>query len=528
MTSGKIRYAKKLALTSEESEDYSTNLTKSINLFNEICIAESTNTSNKLNAIEVFVECFPEEGSDMLSRWRDTLPFLGGSKKDRHIQLLVSVAMSHTIPSHDRLYTAIWLYNSGYIDYCYECFKSIALDVNVKPYCRVEASKFLFASEDEEFRQNAKEAILHIISDTEVEDRYRYDSIVIFMSRSGISTIMNSDKLRVPYDEQFVYSLQRAFLDEDKNDPKFRILSAQYILQMKTIDEEEKYNIGEQLLSMSKNKEYGENTRADAADVVLRLGVGEQKLEARQNIMQMGYDSATGRNGFERSKTIYDNSQNVHEFQEQVDKFIDKMVAETNIELRPYKEIHEEVANMARERIMSGETKLQIFKALYRVKVDTATFSSHCISLAEIFVHVWARIATYDEETQYTLHNRMLEELAEMGDTCSTGHSGRFVNILSSVDTTLTITWSQQIKANIKGRLGARIRDCEDEELKGQLAMGMMDDADDEDREIYRNFIEKQLDELEMELYEEFVREGYVSEEDFYSYFYEHVEKYKK
>ena len=109
----------------------------------------------------------------------------------------------------------------------------------------------------------------------------------------------------------------------------------------------------------------------------------------------------------------------------------------------------------------------------------------------------------------------MVEELVDMADTCSSGHSGRFINVLSIYDDTIRISWDDQIKSNIVGRLNAKIRDIKDEELQAQVSLGMLEDADEDDKKAYTQFIEKTLKDIKEELHGEFVGEGYVKEKEF-------------
>ena len=110
----------------------------------------------------------------------------------------------------------------------------------------------------------------------------------------------------------------------------------------------------------------------------------------------------------------------------------------------------------------------------------------------------------------------MIDELIDMSDTCSSGHSERFINVLSTVDDTLKIGWDSQIIANMAGRLEARMRDCPDEDMRIRVALGLMDGADEEDKEAYIKFVKDQLIELKQELRKEFVDEGkFVKDDEF-------------
>src|SRR3546814_1467718 len=86
---------------------------------------------------------------------------------------------------------------------------------------------------------------------------------------------------------------------------------------------EEKESIANTLLNISTDKDLDENTRADAADVVLRYGTYEQKDRAKSIILELGYGDIEEKSSgslMDRAKTIYNNSQNTHEFSDSVEK----------------------------------------------------------------------------------------------------------------------------------------------------------------------------------------------------------------
>jgi len=128
---------------------------------------------------------------------------------------------------------------------------------------------------------------------------------------------------------------------------------------------------------------------------------------------------------------------------------------------------------------------------------------------------VWLRIQQHKDSERAHLEQRLVEELVDMADTCSSGHSGRFINVLSVYDNTLQISWEDQIKSNIVGRLMARIKAVQDEDLQAKISLGMLEDAEEEDKKAYAEFIKKTLVDLRKELYSEFVSEGYIKKDQF-------------
>jgi len=501
-------------------EAYNENLAKGMKIYRDLCLSRTLAPDDKLNVIVSYVQAVPDEGLDMMCRWRDMVCHLKGKELEEHVKLLVLLTRSPEIDSHERVITAVCLYNNAFIMECFNCFADLACDRSVLVKYRVEAARYLFSTEDDDYLQIAQEALMEIIDTDVYPSEFRYKIIAGFISKTGINTELNATKLYVPYDEEFVYALQIIFFYNENNGERERILSGQHMLQMLCVSQEDKKDIGNVLMKLAKDKNVDHRVRADAADVLLREGVEDQVKEAREIIGELGY-SAVEKKGagglLGQARTIYSNKENVHdeEIAESVERFILKIIKETNVRVRPFHEVHQEVAALIRSKKLESGDRHAAYKALNRVSIDTATFTKYKITIAEIFVHVWIRIQSYGEDVRRELAQRMVEELIDMADTCSSGHSERFINVLSSVDDTLKIGWDSQIVANMAGRLEARMRDCPDEDLRIRVALGMVDDRDSQDRKVYIDFVEEQLGELKRELKEEFVGGKYVNDQEF-------------
>lgn len=508
----------------EDNDEYISRFNQGLSIYKKMSMNNVFKPEEKLQVLISFIKHIPEEGNDMLCRFRDMIPFVKGEEQLQLVKLLKLICNSSQFNSHERLVTAVTLYNRAFIQECYECFINLVYDPSLLVNYKVDATRYLIASFDDTNRQIAQEALIEIIDSNELISEFRYNVIAGFISKTGISTMLNVTKLPVGYDEDFVYGLQTSFFYNEKNGIRERILSGQHMLQMNLVEQDEKDEIADMLLAIAENESFEYNARADAADVVYRLCTGDRCTRAREIIsITLGFhainSSSVGSkssNFIDKAKTIYSNQQNVHEVEDCVNRFIEKMMEETSVKPRPYHELHTVVADIIRNTVSESEKKFAAYKALNRVSIDTATFTKYNVTISEVFVHVWTRIElTKDDETRNMLTNRFIEELCEMSDTCSSGHSARFINVLSTVDDSLNIGWDDQISANIAGRLNARIRDCEDLDLKSQIALGMMEDADPEDILSYKSFVNKELELIKVELHNEFVGEGYISDKEF-------------
>jgi len=461
---------------------------------------------------------------DFISGWRDSLLFLKGVEADNMISLLRKVVKLSELPVADRVYTAVYFYNACKYHVCYPCFADLAEDKLLPLESRLEATKFLFASGEFEEREVAKRVLLDIIADNRYECEVRYAAIRSYIPNTGIRTLMNTQKLKVPYEEEFVYALQSAFFADTKNTPKYRVLSGQHQLQMTCVDDDCKRGIINELFNIGDNESHTENVRADALSVILRLGDHTQQTKAREKLANLGNQSSKV-----KFKTIYNNSQNIHDkhINESIITYLEKII-ETPVTYKQFglQETIEGISSyvgsifpISSENDVYVKKRHAITNALSRVKIDTATFTKYNITSVEVLCHVYSRILSgeFDDETTNLLKERLIDELIDMDDTCSDG-ANRFVNVFSGIDTAIKISWEDQIVANVSGRINARVRACENVDLQATLTFGMMEDADESDRNAYIKFVLDNFNDIEQELYGEFVKGGYVTDVEFSEY----------
>ena len=503
---------------------------QALQIYKDICMGQY-DVDVKINAVVSLLKNIPDEGRDILSRWRDmTNPkFISNSDLSIMIGLLKRIIKCSYISSHERTITAVTLFNRGYIDICYDCFADLACDDSILINYRVEVCRYLFYSDTEEYVNMAQETLISIIEYTQYPSDYRYKIIAGYISRTGLSTWLNATKLKIAYNEGFVCGLQTVFFYNLSNCPTERILSGQHMLDMECLTPEDKIDIGNKLLDIAQNTNnflenfdplkgvFGRedfdiyNARADAADVILRLGSESQISRAREIIAELGF-SELATDLSKRSKSIYADAQNVHneKISESVNKFIEKIVSATDIQIRSYHDIHTEVCDLVRSYKLDPRKRLSAFKALNRINIDSAAFTKRRLSMADIFVHIWLRICDADVTLRKTLENRLVEELIDMGGTCGSGHVDRLVNVLSGIDIDITISWEEQIIANVSGRVNALIRDHPDQDTKDSISTGMLSDASEKDRAIYKRFIDESLMSIYKDMYIEFVTGKYT------------------
>ena len=503
---------------------------KGLKIFNKLITNNLLSINIRVRSLLELSKITIDEANDKIARIRDSISFLKDDELYNEIKMLSTLIEYPQINSHERLLCAVCIYNHNFIEMCYNLFSRLANDISVLINYRVEATRYLLYSEVSEYIKTAKKCLKSLIHSHDYSSEYRYNIIAGFITSTGLATILNREKLNVVYDEKFLYQLQKKFFWDIENGWRERILSGQHILDMKSVSQKIKDKIAQELLKIAKeveiedNPEETENIRADAAEVVLQRGNKEQRQEARSIIHNLGFlvgGDKRVKSLTEKQKTVYSDRQNVHDssINRSVNEFIEKIVMKNEDKVDSYSNVHIEVTNLIYKSNLNPNKRKKAFKSLNRISIDTATFTDAKITVAELFVHIWQLMKKHEEDEFDILKTRLLEELIDMADTCSSGHAARLVNILSGYDVELKISWKDQIHANMAARMQKEIQSIEDEKLQEQVVLGMVDPDDSNAFGAFITFIEEHMPQLKKELYDEFVGDGYINEHDFECYF---------
>ena len=535
-------------------------------IYHSITLSQLLDEDVLFIALASYVKYVPDMGYDILIRWRDSIPHLNESQINKYIRLFGRVVKSNSFSSHERAITAVTLYNNGFINEAYDCFINLAADDTVLIQYRIDAWFYLIGSGDKSYVDMAWDYVHDFISNklgiNELSSKnkselnngftssFRYGVIAKLISTYGIVTFLNRQRINLPYDQDFVIGLQKTFFFDELNNKHERILSGQHILQMdyekKTIDYTEvtddegnislkevleietdtelidiKSRVTEILLSFANDETLERNLRRQAVDVVLREGYpSNSKNMARDIIANLGYSELNeGKTVIDRTKTLYNDSENAHKFWDYVEPYLIKLIEDNSIRLRQFHEVQAEIASVISERTR-GIEKLRSLQTLNRISIDTATFTKYKVTMADILIHIWIRIQSHRKHNDIdSLIQRLIDELKDMSDTCSTGHAARLVMVLDQFEFCVTIGWEEQIISNMTARLNAALRDMKDEHKQEIIVLASIDDTGDRDE--YKNIIAEEIDKIYREMYNEFVvaAGGYIKSNDFDRYF---------
>ena len=355
--------------------------------------------------------------------------------------------------------------------------------------------------------------------------------------------ICNSQTIECPYRYKLILSLKDpystdgmcVFIQTKENKLSYRILGCQYLLSKK-ISVELCEDI---LLDIMRDESLPNNLRADASDVILHFGSPEMLADAERIIRELG-----------GGRTLYENSENVHtqSIEQSVletIQFLDlttsvkplpslktvfanvriiakrvyrqKTVTTEDITTKLIKDGHEfeTTTTFVNETVSNSvsEEEKKVDSALLRIELDKTVFRESNCNLASVLKRLYVYIQNSDPNVQ-EMEKRLVEELVEMSETCSSGYVSRLVNVLSGFGgRSLQISWEDQIVGNFSGRLNALIRkdDNMDEILSGMTAERV------ENRIAFLTFFRKNMLRIREEMYTEF--KDYITDTDFDLYF---------
>lgn len=292
---------------------------------------------------------------------------------------------------------------------------------------------------------------------------------------------------------------------------EFKILVCQYLFQ-RNISDECKKECKDYLLSIF-DKDHKEQIIADAADVLLSCEDEYYIQKAQQMILKLGFKDT-------KSKTVFDNSQNVHvqEIGESAVEILEYLCSVKREEKEEptfdviYKQIQEDIKSP--EYYIEEEDRDKINIALMRIIRDNAFYSKLCCTLENILIKVWCYIQNHSLKEE--LYKRLLEELIDMAGWCSSGNAFRLLNTLSGFGQfSLKISFCDQVVSNFSGRFMARIKNINDDELREKIITGFTTNINDdiELKRIFNKFFMENMPYIREEMYTEF--KEFMSDEDF-------------
>lgn len=207
------------------------------------------------------------------------------------------------------------------------------------------------------------------------------------------------------------------------------------------------------LMGRAKDENESINIRAECLDTIITYGRNKERTEAEEIIKELGQLYTDN-----KDRTIYTNSQNVHSHG------VQKTAISSLINLATYhrpKENIDLIYEMVLNKLVDKEEKREkVIKALKRIILDPTLFQGFNIS--QVLSIVWQeieRLSKYKDE----LESRLIEELYDSDETCSSGYFTRIINVLSgfSVHVKIGISPEEELISRVVQYIKNRISKLE-------------------------------------------------------------------
>lgn len=400
-------------------------------------------------------------------------------------------------PTPIRVETVLYLMKIGLKE---EKAKEKAKDTTKDKYKEKEKDKEKDKEKEEsilKYRENARNFFCEIVNDVHVDCLYRFKLI---------QRLENDFK-----DDLFHYYADVAslrFVESHHNHLVYRVICCQYMFQK--CEAPLHIFANEFLLHIASLPDINEDIRADACDILLAYGTPENVENARMILFVLG--------GGERARhNIFKNSQNVHNqaVEESVEKMIEFISTFMPRTVSPYtfEKAKDELTELI--KLEPDDNKRTILEnAMIRITIDRAIYGRFNLSLANIIAKMW----TYIQDSSYReeLQKRLLEELIDSNNKCSSGYVSRILNSLSGFgDISLQISFEDQIISVLETRLNNEIMNDENSDII--LDEMILPVRFFEKRGTFLKFFRTHISRIREEMYEEF--KDYVNTYDYDMYF---------
>lgn len=450
---------------------------------------------DRIELVKIYNEKVPQEIGNVVNRLNSMYVFSFSKVIERY---LIEIIYNVEIDPYLKFESAkVLTYNSkrGFETMDWLCGlpnKDVATLFKVDCIC--------YLVKDPHYIQNAYQYLLNISTDYSLECLYRYKIIL------SLERIIKDEEIQ----KDFIKRLCIHFLRDEGNLITGRILASQNLLRNYNPDEELTNYIERTLYNFGIDEALSENVRADAIDVLMQYGRDDVRKVATRLIVALGT-----REG--KARTIFDNSQNVHHrsIEESANKILEYLNTiqtknKDRVEIN-FDDVREEILEMIKGESRDMVDKIEM--ALTRVFLDRAIYSQFNMTLMNILVKMWAYIDNH--EYRDAMKERLLEELYDASEVCSTGYAFRIINVLSGFgEMSITISFEDQVIANLEGRLNAKIRELEDEDFASEVMAEMIiDPSNCEARGNFLKFFRSVISNIRQDMYLEF--KDYMTDSDY-------------
>lgn len=386
----------------------------------------------------------------------------------------------------------------------YDCINYICKTYILMPTpSRVDA--ILNLMKCQKYKSESLRYFIDFSNDKTVDNFYRYKCIL------GLEHTLTSDNL-----SEFIIPILQKFIENENNLIRIRILACQYGIK---IDELITLCINT-LFSFANDANLDYNLRGDSVDVLLHHNDDNIIQQARNILLELAREGKVMR-------TIYDNAQNVHSesIEDSAISILEIISDSCHKITTTFDDVRNSILSIIEKDDYDKTKREKIEMALTRIYLDRGVYGKFNITLIGILCRVWNFIITHEHSEE--MKNRLIDELYDASDVCSTGYAFRILNTLSGfTDFSIKISFEDQIVSNLQGRLNARIRMIKDTNYMYKIIEEMTIDTHHYNlRSNFLKFFRENIPSIRQEMYEEFC--NYMEDTDYDLYFRKAIFKYE-
>lgn len=462
----------------------------------DLVIDLSVSLSTRLKAIELCSQNPEIELADIINRIGTMFMFSEAKMIEKY---LYNIVENTGLDALDKLLASRNL--KTYSVKGYDCYDILCRNMELPLSVRVDCMFILL--EEESYKKRGVEYIESFFNETKIDGYYRYKTVTSKACILGES----------------LKDLLSNFISNPENPVVFKILSCQYILTQFVGDRSLVSKGQIYLLGVIENYEQDYNTRADATDILLQYGDEDCKRVA-QTVLE---DLALG--GQQVTRTIFDNAQNVHT--KSIEDSVNKILCELNgrVEMKSTFDIALSEFTEYVDSSKEFKDNKSIFLALQRISVDKAIYGVVNMSLSNIFTKLWTYIKSHKHREELMV--RLCQELEDSNQLCSSGYISRMLNCLSGItDLSLSISYEDQIVANMGAKLNSLIMEIPDEDYRDLIVEEMMLPSYMYSKRLnFAKFFRDNISTIREDLYQEF--QGLLEDIDYDLYTRRAIMKYQ-
>lgn len=313
--------------------------------------------------------------------------------------------------------------------------------------CKIDSVNTSFEDRTQGVRYLMRSPYIHAIAQTTDStikiidmDEYNVYSRYFFFSNNEKYLRLNDQIVHNTHPHWFLVS-------ESKKHPiELTMLSCRFLLHALSPGDEFRHRVLEYILDIIESNEYSDSLKADACDILITCGEFDEIDYGQAKLKKLITLQNSNPNDVYNSQSVHNSS-----FTESAIKILralrHKYTPDNTIDF--LKDIIVEYATIEQVNIIN--------KFFYRALTDTTRFNQYTI--LDCLYLIGKHILELENEYKNTAIKRLIEELLDAQDTCSTGYLVRIVNVLSGLTDEPELVLKLDPKEELKCVINTRLSD---------------------------------------------------------------------